>query len=899
MQRPGKGCDPSKMTQDLFDLGDKFIKNVGDGIHDPSMILERTFKDVFNGMPLNRIGAFKMTKGELNTFKNKLSKIEKAVKQEKIAGQLGKLFYTPSVLGKKAPHVGELLDNYINVGHYFRGHQASSSNSFKMITEALQTEAKARGMNGTFAKRNWNKALKKADEFDRKIEQLHVDAFNNKSGAQEELDVMIAAETRFYTQEEGKLFNEFREIIEDKLPKLQTKLNKKYSASIKAAKTPFQKMKIRKEKAKDHLSDIIETAPMRKAVENYMEMMHSSYDLLSNGIKASVDTIKESLYDVKNIDEVENIGKKIMEKVMPTESIGYYPHYRRATRDFLDNLMPHMQRVTDATVESIRNNDKPIQEAIDGLKGYVNKRAKSRELDVNPEQYSRNILPNIKRYTDEVAKYNYIANINLRTKQILNDAKKSFKNGEDLTGYGVAVKDMILDLHNSATGGERFQNDNVESAMRSVLGMEFVSKLGLNVRGSIRNSTQALLNIVEMGPVMWAKSKAWYSRLPAEEVARIDQLARDAGLLFEEAAPELAETIGADPIISTKLKLTDKETVELNKPSKFQRFEKNMVRNLAHKAGGLMRKVENFNRISTFKLAYYKMHNELSNSTLYAKSLKDKGMSDTQVDKDVERRAYNFAIRTTSGLHFDYSSYSKAKALRHPVGRVLGQFQHYGFKFLEYNTNLAREAKDDILAGHIGGDRAWKAYRMGMTYFLAPTLASAVTGVNWANLVEHNTKEKISQLFALFTGDDEEIQKAFYGRGPLTGLIGAPLISDMLALGHIHEWWEMDEDGMAALLTGYRDYANVSGYRKAYETLRLLNTQIGRTAYQTFPLITSSSIGAAAQFELGLYPTKGVKELQEKVIGMQKELPTEMQLALNELMNKAKAHKKRAIANPF
>ena len=293
------------------------------------------------------------------------------------------------------------------------------------------------------------------------------------------------------------------------------------------------------------------------------------------------------------------------------------------------------------------------------------------------------------------------------------------------------------------------------------------------------------------------------------------------------------------------------------------------------------------------------MHNELSNSTLYAKSLKDKGMSDTQVDKDVERRAYNFAIRTTSGLHFDYSSYSKAKALRHPVGRVLGQFQHYGFKFLEYNTNLAREAKDDILAGHIGGDRAWKAYRMGMTYFLAPTLASVVTGVNWANLVEHNTKEKISQLFALFTGDDEEIQKAFYGRGPLTGLIGAPLISDMLALGHIHEWWEMDEDGMAALLTGYRDYANVSGDRKVYETIRLINTQIGRTRYQTFPLITSSSLGAAAQFELGLYPTKGVKELQEKVIGMQKELPTEMQLALNELMNKAKAHKKRAIANPF
>ena len=97
--------------------------------------------------------------------------------------------------------------------------------------------------------------------------------------------------------------------------------------------------------------------------------------------------------------------------------------------------------------------------------------------------------------------------------------------------------------------------------------------------------------------------------------------------------------------------------------------------------------------------------------------------------------------------------------------------------------DLVKNAGDDVLAGELLGNRAKKAYAMGFTYFLAPAIASSVTGLDFGNIVEHNVKEQINKLWALFTGDEEEIKKAYYGKGVLTGLpfIGAPVISDSIA----------------------------------------------------------------------------------------------------------------------
>ena len=47
------------------------------------------------------------------------------------------------------------------------------------------------------------------------------------------------------------------------------------------------------------------------------------------------------------------------------------------------------------------------------------------------------------------------------------------------------------------------------------------------------------------------------------------------------------------------------------------------------------------------------------------------------------------------------------------------------------------------------------------------------------------------------------------------------------------------------------------------KTIGLINTQLGRTVGQTWPLISDGHLGTAIQFEMGFYPDKKVKEVSE------------------------------------
>ena len=89
------------------------------------------------------------------------------------------------------------------------------------------------------------------------------------------------------------------------------------------------------------------------------------------------------------------------------------------------------------------------------------------------------------------------------------------------------------------------------------------------------------------------------------------------------------------------------------------------------------------------------------------------------------------------------------------------------------------------------------------------------------------------------------------------------------------------------LLTGYEDYALKSGDQKIYETIRLLNVQLGRGYYKTLPSILDGNLGSALQHELGIYKTKESKKLKDNAKGM---LPEDIVKALALLDE----HKKQA-----
>jgi len=905
MAKPGLGCTLTALEKRIQKVGNKFLNDplVKEEFSSATPLLEHIFYQVFD-LPIQQMGGVKFDQGRVKTFQRRVNKVRKAIAKGQLTSKFGGLFYTPDTIAESNPELAKLGEEFHRVNLNSTGRNFRNASMHKNIIDSLKKEILVRKAMDNGA--SYKQAQKGADDFDNQMHNLVVELHNSEPGRIRDdvvnrLITLKKQEDTFYKTGEGKIFNDFRLLVEKSIPALEKTLYDEWRVKWHALKerggSRIELEKLRKDKLLPQLRRIVDSKPMQNAVAEYLEFMEIQYKDLQKGMDAYVETIKLGMHGKYDTTEIDNIATLIKEKIMPDKKTGFYPHYRRIMGvDFLDNLMPHMQNVANNVQESLRDNGSGLNKAIESLKTYLQGHTKERATikleDASlTEEYSRNFFVNIKRYADEISRFNLVAHTDMYTKQSLINAKQMFRNGESLGKYGIQTVEQMLDLNAAMKGNTGFKNETLDSTLQTLLGLEFVSKLGLNNRGALRNSTQGLLNLVEFGPVIVFKSRDFYKRHRTLE-SEVDSMLEKAGLLFSEYAPELLESGRIRQTFSQKVKVGENSELELLQPSKMTKISR-FVGAVGSKTGIFMRKAENFNRKATFRIAFYKMYEALHNSTQYTEALRALGgkfAEDAAIEREVISRARNYAIRKTSLLHFDYAEAAKVGALRTPLGKILGQFQHYGFKFFDYNRKLASEAKDDVWAGQLLGDNAQKAYRMGLVYFMAPAIASAVTGINWGNLVEHNTADKLNQLWTLFTGSEEEVDKAFYGKGPITGLLGAPLISDALALGSLHEWWELDDESKLVLLTGYEKHAIKSNDRKMYETLRILNTSIGRWAYSTVPQIMQGKLGYALQSEAGLYKTKESKAFKKQAI----ETATELTPELMEALAYIKQHQERA-----
>ena len=911
MERPGGGCDIVGLTKEMWDIGDRFVDDARNKKRfgkESTNIVKTVFEDVFS-LPFDARKGVNFTKGSLKSFERKLNEVKFASDKGILTSKFGSIFYTPQAIATKNPQLMKLMNDLHNTNLNYTGRIGRHNRSYERILDSFKKEQLIQvygdQVQSTMPK-EWSiskkiaKATKLANKHEEIVQKLVIDSKNEVPGAADKLTNALAAETEFYLKKEGKVFQDMLETIEVTLPKIEQDAYKAWKKDAPTYQKQLVQGKLSKEKyysirskaLEPVLAKKIKSAPMREAVAEYMELMDNVYVTLENGIDAYVGSLKAGMkgkYDSAKIDE---IAAKIKLKIQPDKATGYYPHYRRVLSiDYLDNIMPYMQRVSDAVTESLSSKTGSVNEAVEALNGYVSGKSKSRQLlgpntptDVKNE-YSKNFFVNIKRYTDEIDRFNMIAHADKYTRESLNAAKEMFKTGEPIDGYGRATVEMMVDMNRRMKGGYGFENVNTEAAMKTLLALEFTSKLGFNLRSPIKNATQGLLNMVEFGPVVMAKARKFYQKrdgLSAEVRAMMDE----AGFLFtDDAAPELIEAKFLGKSMAQKIKINKNEEIEFIKPSIFAGTH-SKVSKLAGVSGRFMSKVENFNRKTTFKTAFYKMFEQLSTSTEYTEALRLQGKTEGEIKREIKTRARNYALRKTTLLHFDYADIAKSSWLTHPTGRLLGQFQHYGFKFFEYNMNLAKNGKDDILAGEVTGPRAMKAYKMGMIYGLAPVIASAVTNLDWTNIIQHDSKDKIAKLWTLFTGDDEEVKDAYYGKGVLTQLpfIGAPLFSDAMALGNLYGFLDMDDDDKEKLLAGWEDYALSSKDQKAYETLRILNTSLSRLAYKTIPKFLDNP-GDAILYESGFYKTDKVKEIRKSLFKNTLEkkaiLPKEVLDALN------------------
>ena len=894
-------CFFSPHVEELDKLYNKFVNNkkVKKEITDPDEafagLIESEFKmpaELFFMKP-------DVGKGEMKGLSDRLNNVADAAANGTLGGRFASMFYNPSVFAKKDPALNALLDNYIHVSHSFKANDAANKMKLSEVENFLSKEMSVRGLvsNGLveFGKKFTRQtAQAEYDNIEMEIARLIPAYKEGNADAIARYDILQDKLLKLVTDSELQVKTEFIGYIENAIPDLIEKkmkdTGKKYEIkSTTKPEKPFLD--------KDDLNVIRDadgkliSSDMRNALYSYMELTDNLYFRLGKGVEAYVDTILIGKQG-KSADQLKELKKNLLDKLLPNKEKGFYPHYSTdLSVDFLDGLMPRLEDLVLSSNDYF-NSKVTYEDAIDNMNGYISKHTKSRDPNREMDNYSLNFSNVLNDYTRNVERFNYINYINKSTKQVLNKVEGMYQRGEYSSGYGDSVVEFVQDLHKAATGYNEVKNPQLNSMMRTLLGMEFISKIGFNPRSAVRNSSQALLNVVEFGPIAINNSRKFWKAHALDE----NKIMKESGLLFdvEAGGAELQEALGMhSPGAHTSIKFN--ETTGKLEHVPITRLEKaaRVTSTIAGKAGWMMAKVENWNRKTTFKIGYSQMYNSLDNPNFDAyvknkyKNTWGKEGPKAGWKKIIEKAKHghsrDYAINMTIALHFDYNAFSKAKALRGPAGKVLGQFQHYGFKFFEYNMDTMRGAKNDILNMELNGNQAWKAYRLAAAYFLAPVIASTVTGIDFGNLIQHDTSDRIEKLWAGLTGDEEDRKKAFYGAGPVIGTIGAPIFSDLLNLGMMYEVINMDEESLLALLSGYEDMSAMTDDQRLYQTMRLLHPAVTRISTRTLPQLKRGNIGWAAQSELGLYPGKEAKERQEFIEETLHDLSPEMMDALSKL----------------
>ena len=891
---------------------DSWVKNprTKDYFSDPYeaalSLVERSFR--MDLKTLSTLPGGEVTPGQVESFKARLNELSDAIRSERMDNDFAKLMYTTSTFAKRDPAISKLLNKMQESGAYFRESTHEDRTLFNEISQNIQEYL---GVSGIMRKMGrvvtgktaYNEFMKLEDS----IGEALTDVKNRVPGSQDNvLKLLKQRDTYVDSNPELKIYDDLINIIENQIgsknpdePGLYQKRFNKLSKSkrkevisknktIKLTEKDYGQIEIDGKKLNE--MPIERSQPIIRALRAYTTLMDNLHSRMKNAVTAQVSAIvsraqlKGSGTEASRIQEME---QNLLKKLLPDYEAGYFPHFVRDLNiGFMDGLMPHLDRIQKSSNNYIKNTESTLGEALDEANTYITKHTSKRSP--SDYLYNRHFLNVVQTYMDNISSFNYNAFMNKHSMDALQMVERVYKkSNKSAEGYANDISEYILDLH-SATQGNSGGSEATNKIVRTLLGFEFISKMGLNPRGAARNWFQRLLDYVEWGPVQVKKTNEILEQIELGKgidsfEAFAESALKKAGLRYEETNPMLEESIGRKRASTMKSMYWDEASGKY-KFSKITPIDKAMqaVSWVAGKSGVLHRKAENSNRKHTFKVAFAQMYRWLDANPRFESMHENRSAS----ERSRRKLAKNFAINMVVMNHFDYADYAKAKGLRTNVGKILGQFQHYGFEMFGRNLEILRESKYDLKTGGMfnlkDAHGLQKAYRMSFIYFMAPAIAASLTGVDFSNLIEHDTSERLKQISALMTQDEEEMKQQFYGKGPILGTVGGPLVSDIVDIGIMLDFIDLDPESLLTIAMGLEHYdqPGVSD-RNLAESIRILNTAAARNITRNIPQLAKGRLGWAVQQELGLYPTKEARQAQEKQRKLRKKtVPPELEKLL-------------------
>ena len=545
----------------------------------------------------------------------------------------------------------------------------------------------------------------------------------------------------------------------------------------------------------------------------------------------------------------------------------YVPHYVLDLLSHVNNVADDMRVLSDKGTQNKLDNVlntyfKEASQINTSLFDRLKKRSGKTSI-----RFSRNPLQYDEKYISHVVRFNHSTFVDKAYTQGLQDLTKViFKNPDSKEANAAGVyKDILNDFYNVSTQKNRLESSPFlggnGNLVRFMTSLQFIAKLGISPRGAIRNKSQRLFDFFEFGGRMINDSRRAYEADKVLETAMKNQL--DArGLQFVDTGTATRGALNSVDLMATNVG-------EINGIGHFSDVDMSWMKKkalglvkgtseLAQASAIFTQSVENSNRASTFKIAFYKRYKQLQLTDKYA------GGKNTY---SMHREAGNFAARMTSMLHYDYAPFAKAKWLRSGPGAFLNQFQHFTFSTVALTKKLGDDYVRSIRAGEgIKGklkqattsSEGQKLAGYAAIYAIAEAI-SVGFDINFTSLVNNPIIEKVKGVAEMFSDDDEVKSDAFYGKG-LVGALGFVPVSDVVEiinLGRAAGYYNMliDDESTAAWLLGLRKYDRLNNTEFAQELFGMTNIALERTINRTFPAFSHSNPAwSMLRSEFGLYP---------------------------------------------
>ena len=805
------------------------------------------------------------TMQSLKRFERRMVKFEKRLLKG-AGGKIAQLFYLPEEFLKGNPDAAKTFQDFVENHNYYRGEKESYLRDIVKMADHMGEIAESIGIVN-----NWDK-----------IKSVLRHPITRRTGA-----VTISRGKKALQE----LNNEYQRIKADEGVHAAHKFWKKAGMDKLAENNQFivfeKADKVLRNPELIRKPEYAEYAPIHKLWSDMRPKLFSTLKSALTKYTKLLEGLNNKDLDnvIRNLEKL-NDNLKVEKDYFPTQLL---------------NIFPTMKKIQD----TIHNNKDMKALDIEDLDLYVNNMVNdvvnripvadsAREKVKTPgeSRYNKNILGVLDAYVSDVTKFNYMVDT---TSSLTRGVQKlRGQTDAEIEGSTKVYLDYLRDTHATMLG-YNVKSPTFRSLVRGLTSWQFTSKLGFNLRSAARNSTQSLQNLVHFG-VKGSVDAIRYLRDSRMQDSVIREMDRH-GIFFEEVR-ELSNMEHMFPDVTVS-KLDGQEVLTWKADSAGEKWLKGME-GVAKKSGWAMRKVENaLNRNLTFKIAFAKMHSEMSrNKGDVLKFIEthggiDKGaMTETEYGKVLSREVENHMVRKSGRfasnmvrlLHYEYSAFAKPKIMRTGAGAVMGQFMTYSVNFFNYNYKMARNAGSDILANDWKSPEVHRLANMGMTYFFINGLLGMLFNTDFSNLVQHDAYERAENIVdwavGTATDDKELLKKAFYGKGPIVGTIGGPWVSDMITWGGVLGLFDLlggFEEGdreFLGYLAGYQDYSDKTGDDKVFEVARTLSSTVTRWLSVLLPRAhDGAGFGTLAATEMGLYPSKKMKERKAKVVSVAQKVP--------------------------